>query len=427
MSLDRELCFLPNVLSSKRKPGKISLPGETLAIPVPNFFPLGDVVELTFITTEACNLRCRYCYQKNFPSNFMPAELAIDSIRGAIAHGADSLALTFFGGEPLLAADTIFEVLTEARRLERETGVFITAKSPTNGVLLDESIIERAKELRLFLSLSFDGTREAQDAGRITETGESSFDQAQNALLQLVAARLPFAVYSVVTPHNVRWLAKSRQWLWDQGARILISALDYTADWDSNAIRELQQQYQKVGQFYRKILKAREDFHLEPFDSRIAQWTRASNWKTCSPGINSITVGPDGTFYGCVEYFYRRMNPIGHAKTWLSREALMTLSQDRSGQPAECISCGVQDRCNNTCACVNLRTTGSVKMPPESLCHTEQATILTVDDMAAKIFRDQVPGFLLKHYSQSYHMLSGIEALFESLEVDDEPLETHRV
>ncbi len=204
-------------------------------------------------------------------------------------------------------------------------------------------------------------------------------------------------------------------------------ALDYTADWDAASIRTLQKQYQEVGKFYKQILKGRENFHLEPFDSRIAQWTRASNWKTCSPGINSITVGPDGTFYGCVEYFYRRMNPIGHARTWLNREALKAASQDRSGQPAECQACGVRDRCNNTFACVNLRTTGSVKMPPESLCQTEQATILTVDDMAARIFREQVPGFLLKHYSQSYHMLSGIEALLESLEVENEPLETRRV
>ncbi len=169
---------------------------------------VGNVVELTFITTEACNLRCRYCYQKNFPSTSMPADVALETIRQAIAHGVESLALTFFGGEPLLASDMIFEVLAEVRRLERKTGVFITAKAPTNGLLLDESIIQKAKQLRLFLSLSFDGIREAQDAGRITETSESSFEKVERALHLLVSSRVPFAVYSVITPANVRWLAK---------------------------------------------------------------------------------------------------------------------------------------------------------------------------------------------------------------------------
>ncbi len=232
-------------------------------------------MELTFILTEECNLRCTYCYQKNFRPTRMPADIARRAIRSAVDHGVDSLTLTFFGGEPLLEADTMFEILDVARQVECETGLLITAKMPTNGLLLDESVIERARAARLFVSLSFDGLQEAQDAGRMD--GQSSYASAQRALDLLVTSQIPFAVYSVITPANVRYLARSRQWLWETGARILISALDYTADWDAAAVRTLQQQYRKVGRFYLNLLSRREDFHLEPFDSRVAQGTRESS------------------------------------------------------------------------------------------------------------------------------------------------------
>ena len=59
-------------------------------------------MDLTFILTEQCNLRCRYCYQKDFHDTRMPVDVAVKAIRAAIRQGAYSLALTFFGVEPLL-------------------------------------------------------------------------------------------------------------------------------------------------------------------------------------------------------------------------------------------------------------------------------------------------------------------------------------
>jgi len=101
-------------------------------------------------------------------------------------------------------------------------------------------------------------------------------------------------------------------------------------------------------------------------------------------------------------------------------------SSKQSSGLEECSDCGVRDRCNNTCACINLQTIGQANIPPTSLCHTEQATITTVDQVAARLFDEQVSGFLLKQYSQSYHMLSGIEKYLESLGVEeDDSAQTH--
>src|SRR5687768_5543291 len=243
-------------------------------------------MDLTFILTEDCNLRCTYCYQKNFRRNDMPAEVALDALRSAVAAGERSLALTFFGGEPLLRADTMFDILAEAREIVRAAGVRMTAKVPTNGLLLTGEIIRRAADAGLFISLSFDGVRAAQDAGRVRPDGAGSFDDALRALRLLAASGKPFGVYSVITPGNVRHLAESRQFLWDEGARLLVTAVDYTARWDEPAVRTLVQQYERVGEMYRRLLKGRrKSFHIEPLDSRIAQWTRPNDWTRCVPGV----------------------------------------------------------------------------------------------------------------------------------------------
>ncbi len=371
-------------------------------------------MDLTLIVTEDCNLRCRYCYQKNFYGTAMPLETARIAVDKSLHEGP--LSLTFFGGEPLLQSEIIFETLKYARRRERELQIPVTAKVPTNGLLLNENLIEEAGSHGLFISLSFDGIRQAQDSGRVRRDGAGSFDAVVRSLRMLAAAGRPFSVYSVITPQNVRWFAESREFLHEQGARIFVSAIDYTANWTGDAIAELNAQYRLVARFYRNLLKRREHFHLEPFDSRISQHTRPKDWKRCCPGVTQITVGPDGTLYGCVEYFYRRLNSIGHVSSWLDAKAVRAMSLERGGLPDECQECGINERCNNNCACVNLRTTGKANVPPLSLCLTEQNTLFTIDAIAAALFREKAPEFLLRQYSASYHMLTSVEKMLEQME-----------
>lgn len=380
-------------------------------------------IEITLIMTERCNLRCTYCYQKAFTSAAMPAATAVAALRSAAAHGAESLALTFFGGEPLLQRPALFEVLHEARELERTLGIPVSAKVSTNGLLLDEAFIEEAHRLGLFVSLSIDGTRAAHDLGRRTPSGGGSFDAADRALGLLGAAGRPFATYSVITPGNVACFAESVRYLWDRGARIIVNTTDYTAAWDEESLREMRRQYKITGKFYRRLLERKEAFHLEPFDSRISQRTRAGEYRRCQPGLHQVVVAPDGVLYGCIEYYHRRLEPLGAAPHWVDPARVRSLARSRRGEPAECGACGIRDRCNNACSCVNLRGTGRPNQPPASLCLTEQETVRTVDAVAGHIFKHKVPEFLMRQYSCSYHALSGIEKLLDTMEVEHEAVE----
>jgi len=374
--------------------------------------------------TKECNLRCRYCYQKRFSNDSLSVATAVETFHAAAESGVTSLALTFFGGEPLLRADAIFEIMAAARHLERSRGISVTAKISTNGILLDEGTLSRAQRWGIFVSLSIDGTEQAHNIGRVDRDGHGSYEAADRALRLLAAAGKPFAVYSVITPVNVKYLADSIAFLWNAGARIIINTVDYTADWTEEARDRLERQYHRTGRFYRRQLERGEFFHMDPFDSRIPAVTRPRELKRCQPGLSQVVVAPDGTIYGCLEFFYRRLMPVGTSSTWIDRRSVQHLVQTRRGLPVECGDCALEGRCNNRCACINLRGTDTPNRPPSSLCLCEQATLFAVDRTAEQLYRKRVPEFVLRNYSCSYHLLTGIERLLQGMEKNDEQAHT---
>jgi uncharacterized protein len=348
----------------------------------------------------------------------------MEAIKSALMWGAESISLTFFGGDPLLKTSLLFEILKEARTLERITGVPFTAKVSTNGILLDENTLALAARWGLFISLSMDGIKEAHDLGRRDVKGECRYEQTMKALKLLVAAGRPFAVYSVITPDNVKYLARSIEFLWNEGARIIMNTMDYTGDWTERALVCLGRQYRRAGKFYQRLLEKGKYFHLEPFDSRIPMRTRAGEWKRCRPGVSQVVVAPDGTLYGCLEYFYRRLSPLGTTRSWLDPGRVKTLARDKRENLTECRACALRSRCNNRCSCINLRGTGTAGRPPESLCLCERETLFSMDEVAARIYRKKIPEFILRNYSCSYHLLTGIEGLLKEMENQYEPAQT---
>lgn len=381
-------------------------------------------MELTLILTEDCNLRCRYCYQPKYVDNTMPPAVGIAAVRRALEDRPEVLPLTFFGGEPTLQADALFEILEASQSLADEQAVPFTSKVSTNGLRLNDDFLKRAARGRLFISLSHDGVPEAQNQRCLPDGGPSS-EMADAALERLARWRRPFAVYSVITPQNVQYLAASRRYLFERGARIMVGGLDYSADWDARAMRELKRQYAKLGQLYTELLKRKEHMHFEPFDSRIAQHTRSQSFRVCAPGLRQITVAPDGTLYGCIEYFHRRMHPLGTVADWISQENVRALSAERASRPGPCGTCGVRNRCVNRCSCVNLRATGHAAVPPAALCELEQETIFATDRLGAMLYRRKVPEFLVRHYSCSCNVLSGVEAYLDSLETPEAARHVH--
>lgn len=373
-------------------------------------------MQLVLQLTRDCNLACTYCYQSHSRGAGMTAEVAAGAVRMLIDRGESHIALSWFGGEPLLERQLIEATQARLVELGARHGTLVTAKVSTNGVLLDESFCRFARQHALFISLSTDGCPEAQDPGRPTVGGEASSAQVEAALDALRRTRTPFSSYSVITPQNVRYMARSADWLFSRGARIQISTLDFGAPWQERDLRRLERGYVALARRYRRWSRQGHEFFLAPFDARIATRTRAAEFRQgrCAAGIRQVAVDPEGHVYPCIEFLEDPRWRIGHVRTGIDEAAFAAWrDQHRGARPEECSGCGIRDRCGSTCACLNLRTAGSLHGVSELLCTYERAMTLAADRLGADLFRRRDRSFLRRHYDPRHHVLSAIESLLE--------------
>jgi uncharacterized protein len=374
-------------------------------------------MQLVLQLTRDCDFACTYCYQAHRKGPGMSRAVAEAAVRmlldRPLAPGDPHVAVTWFGGEPLLERARIEELQPHLAALGHPRGVLVTAKVSTNGAQLDEAFCRFARRHALFISLSTDGCPEAQDAGRPTRDGGQSSLLVERALAALTATRTPFSTYAVITPANVRWLPRSADWLFERGARIQISTLDFGADWRPADLRALERAYRALAARYRRWTRAGLDFYLAPFDAKIAAHARAGpRADRCSAGHRQVAVDPEGFVYPCIEFLESPVHRIGHVDSGIDRAALSAWRHAHGGErPEECSGCGIRARCGSTCACLNLRTAGSLSGVSALLCEHERAVTLAADRIGAELFRRRDRTFLRRHYDPRHHVLSAVESL----------------
>ena len=179
-------------------------------------------MHLTLHLTRNCNLRCDYCYAEPGTSEIMSFETGQKAMRLGLKRNAGSCGVVFFGGEPLLAKERIFELVQFGRDIQKNKEGMFHFKITTNGLLLDEKFLEYACREEMLVAMSFDGTRQVNDSHRKTADGRPTFDLLLPKLRMLLDARPYSSILMVVNPDTVRNLVESVTFLLDEGVRYLI-------------------------------------------------------------------------------------------------------------------------------------------------------------------------------------------------------------
>ncbi|WP_080797824.1 radical SAM/SPASM domain-containing protein [Arabiibacter massiliensis] len=98
------------------------------------------ITGVTIAPTMACNARCFYCFEHGARWGSMDDATADAVADFLVAHcPGKELFIAWFGGEPLMAADTIDRI---TQRITR-SGVVVESTLTTNGILLDDSMRKR--------------------------------------------------------------------------------------------------------------------------------------------------------------------------------------------------------------------------------------------------------------------------------------------
>ncbi|MBE5938060.1 MAG: thioether cross-link-forming SCIFF peptide maturase [Lachnospiraceae bacterium] len=129
-----------------------------------------------------CNLACQYCFAGKGEYNGECALMSFDVGKRAIdflvanSGSRRNLEVDFFGGEPLMNFEVVKQIVEYGRSIEEKYNKNFRFTLTTNGVLLDDEIMEFANKEMSNLVLSIDGRREVNDRMRPTRNGKSSYD-----------------------------------------------------------------------------------------------------------------------------------------------------------------------------------------------------------------------------------------------------------
>jgi len=162
---------------------------------VPPWAFSNSVLHLVLLPTEGCNFRCVYCYEDFALSRMDPT--VVGGVKRLLATRVPELThldVSWFGGEPLLAADIMIAVLEHLVELRAgRPEIHFASDVTTNAYRLDAALLERLVGLgvRRF-QITLDGTAPAHDAKRRRADGRGTFDVIWSNLQAMRASRVPF-------------------------------------------------------------------------------------------------------------------------------------------------------------------------------------------------------------------------------------------
>lgn len=134
----------------------------------------GHTMMLTIAPTRDCNFACPYCFEENRTASLMSEETEEKLISFIEKHKQiKKLALTWYGGEPLLCFDKIKSLQEKIEKLGKESSSFLV----TNGYLLTPEVIRQLGETKIKrMQITLDGRRETHDSRRYLKNKEGTFD-----------------------------------------------------------------------------------------------------------------------------------------------------------------------------------------------------------------------------------------------------------
>lgn len=141
-----------------------------------------DIKALCLHVAHTCNLTCDYCFasQGKYQGDhaLMSFEVGKQAFDFLIAHSGNrkNLEVDFFGGEPLMDWDVVKRLVAYARSIEQEHNKNFRFTLTTNGLLLNDDIMEFANKEMHNVVLSLDGRKEIHDKLRRTAGGQGSYD-----------------------------------------------------------------------------------------------------------------------------------------------------------------------------------------------------------------------------------------------------------
>ncbi|MDO4466946.1 MAG: thioether cross-link-forming SCIFF peptide maturase [Bacillota bacterium] len=193
---EQDLRYCLEDIESLKKAGKLFTPDTYANMAGKLKEKSGNVVKaLCLHVAHTCNLNCSYCFasQGKYHGDraLMTFEVGKQALDFLVANSGTrrNLEVDFFGGEPLMNWDVCKKLVEYARSIEKEHNKNFRFTLTTNGMLIDDDVIEFANKEMSNVVLSLDGRKEIHDRLRVNYAGKGSYDTIVPKFQELVESR----------------------------------------------------------------------------------------------------------------------------------------------------------------------------------------------------------------------------------------------
>ena len=335
-----------------------------------------------------CNLACRYCFAEEGEYHgrraLMSYEVGKKALDFLVANSGNrrNLEVDFFGGEPLMNWEVVKQLVAYGRSLEETHNKKFRFTLTTNGMLLNDEIMEFCNREMSNVVLSLDGRKEVNDAMRPTRNGKGSYDIIVPKFQKFAEGRKgQYYVRGTFTRKNLDF-SKDVLHYADLGFTQMSMEPVVASPEEPYAIREedlpqIMEEYDKLAVEYIKRAKEGRGFTFFHFMLDLTQGPCvAKRLSGCGSGTEYLAVTPWGDLYPCHQFVGEEGFLLGNVDEGITNPGVVDEFKLCNVYAKEkCRNCFARFYCSGGCAANSYKFHGSITDAYDIGCEMQRKRI----------------------------------------------------
>ena len=336
-----------------------------------------------------CNLACRYCFAEEGEYHgrraLMSYEVGKKALDFLIANSGSrkNLEVDFFGGEPLMNWQVVKDLVKYGREQEKLHNKKFRFTLTTNGVLLNDEVMEFCNKEMGNVVLSVDGRKEVHDYMRPFRKGAGSYDLIMPKFQKFAESRNQdkYYVRGTFTHHNLDF-SKDVLHLADLGFKQISVEPVVAADTEEYAIREedipqIMEEYDALAKEMIKREKEGKGFNFFHFMIDLTGgpcvYKRLSG---CGSGTEYLAVTPWGDFYPCHQFVGEEQYLMGNVDEGITKpEIQKEFGGCNVYTKKDCKDCFARFYCSGGCPANSYNFHGTIDDSYDLRCDMERKRV----------------------------------------------------
>ena len=336
-----------------------------------------------------CNLACRYCFPEEGEYHGHRELMSLETGKAALdfliagSGNRRNLEVDFFGGEPTLNFQVVKDLVAYGREQEKLHNKKFRFTLTTNGVLLNEEIMEFANQEMSNVVLSIDGRKEVNDYMRPFPGGAGSYDLIVPKFLRFADSRNQdrYYVRGTFTHHNLDFSSDVLH-LADLGFKQISVEPVVAEETDDYAIQEedlpaLSAQYDLLAkEMIRRHWEGRgfNFFHfMIDLEGGPCVAKRLSG---CGSGTEYLAVTPGGDLYPCHQFVGNKKFLMGNVWDGVFNHNLRNEFKSCNVYAKEkCRECFARFYCSGGCAANAYNFQGDIRKTYDTGCALQKKRV----------------------------------------------------